>query len=58
MSKILGESWKTTLVGAILAGLMVLQEFLAKDEVSTTKVLIAVTIAVLGRLAADEKSNG
>lgn len=57
MSKIWGESWKTTLVGAVLAGLMVLQEFLDKDEVSTSKILIAVTIAILGRLAADERNG-
>lgn len=58
MSKIWGESWKTTLAGAILAGLMVLQEYMDKDSVSSTKIAIAVVIAVLGRLAADDKSNG
>lgn len=58
MSKIWGESWKTTLAGAILAGLMVLQEYLDKDTVSSTKIAIAVIIAVLGRLAADDKTNG
>lgn len=58
MSKIWGESWKTTLAGAILAGLMVLQEYMDKDSVSSTKIAIAVIIAVLGRLAADDKSNG
>lgn len=58
MSKIWGESWKTTLAGAILAGLMVLQEYLDKDSVSSTKIAIAVIIAVLGRLAADDKDNG
>lgn len=58
MSKIWGESWKTTLAGAILAGLMVLQEYLDKDTVSSTKIAIAVVIAVLGRLAADDKTNG
>lgn len=53
MKSVLGESWKTSLIGALLAGLMVVQELLAKEEVSYTKIGIAVLIAVLGRVAAD-----
>lgn len=58
MKQIWGESWKTSLVGALLAGLMVLQEYLEKDEVSYTKIGIAVMIAILGRVAADGTKEG
>lgn len=53
MGSILGSSWKTTVVGAILAGLTVYKEFLDKGVVSTSRIIVAVVIAVLGRLMAD-----
>lgn len=53
MDKILGSSWKTTLVGAFLAALTVYKEYLDSGTVSTSQVIIAVVIAFLGRLMAD-----
>lgn len=58
MQSILGSSWKTTVVGAILAGLTVYKEFLDKGEVSTSQIIVAVVIAVLGRLMADSSKTG
>lgn len=53
MEKLLGTSWKTTVVGAILAGLTVYKDYLDTGSVSTSQMLIAVVIAFLGRLMAD-----
>lgn len=53
MDKILGSSWKTTLVGAVLAALTVYKDYMDNGSVSTSQVLIAVVIAFLGRLMAD-----
>lgn len=53
MKQILGESWKTSLVGAILAGLTVYQGYLQNGTVSNIEISIAVVIAILGRLMAD-----
>jgi hypothetical protein len=60
MKSILGDSWKTSLVGAILAGLTVYQEYLKTGSVSNSQIAIAVAIAILGRLMADatKENNG
>lgn len=50
---IFGKSGITSLVGYMLAGLMVLDESLKAGETSWTKIAIAVAIAVLGRVSGD-----
>ena len=55
MKKILGESWHTTLAGYFLAGLTVAQDLIDKGETTWWKILIAISIAVFGRVAGDSK---
>lgn len=53
MKNLLGSNPLTTVAGFIVAGLMVAQEMMSKGETSWLKIGIAVSIAVLGRLAGD-----
>lgn len=55
MKQIFGESWQTTLAGYVLAGLLVAQDLIDTGETSWWKIAISVAIAVLGRVAGDEK---
>ena len=55
MKKIFGDSWHTSLAGLLLAGLLVAQDLINTGVTSRWKIAIAVTIAVLGRVAGDEK---
>jgi hypothetical protein len=55
MKKIFGESWKTSVAGYALAILLVAQDMLEKGETSIWKIGVAVAIAILGRVAGDEK---
>jgi ABC-type enterochelin transport system permease subunit len=55
MKKIFGDSWHTTLAGLLLAGLLVAQDLIDKGVTSRWTIAIAVAIAVLGRVAGDEK---
>jgi len=52
-------SWKTTAIGAILAGLLVAQEALTGDvSISDPQIIVAIAIAVLGFLMRDaDKSS-
>lgn len=52
------KSWKTTIMGAILAGLTVYQEYLDKHEVKPVTIAVAVAIAVLGFLMKDFDQTG
>lgn len=52
------KSWKTTLVGAVLAGLTVLQGYLENHEVKPITIIVAVVIAVLGYLMKDFDQTG
>jgi hypothetical protein len=53
------KSPKTTIIGALVAGLIVAQTYLTDglvlDTIHIVKISVAVSIAVLGYLAQDEK---
>lgn len=51
--KLFGKSWRTTVAGYILAGLIAAQPFFETGAVNWWKMSIAIGIAVLGRVAAD-----
>ena len=53
MKNILGGNPLTSVAGFIVAGLLVAQELLSAGETSWLKIGIAVSIAVLGRVAGD-----
>ena len=55
MKTLFGESWHTTVSGLVLAGLTVAQDLINTGVTSPWKIAIAVAIAVLGRVAGDEK---
>ena len=53
MKNILGSNPLTSIAGYLVAGLLVAQEMLTTGETSWLKIAIAVSVAVLGRVAGD-----
>lgn len=55
MKKLFGDSWHTTLAGFLVAGMVVAQDLINTGVTSPWKIGLAVGIAILGRVAGDEK---
>jgi hypothetical protein len=54
MKSILGNSPITTIAGFILAGLLVAQQMLQEGVTDWWRIALAVGIAILGRVSADD----
>jgi len=57
MKQILGNSQVTTIAGLALAGLIVAQQLLQEGVTDWWRIALAVGIAVLGRVSADDKKD-
>jgi hypothetical protein len=55
MKSILGNSPITTIAGFILAGLLVAQQMLQEGVTDWWRIALAVGIAILGRVSADDQ---
>lgn len=56
MKYILGNSPITSIIGYLTAGLLAAQEVITTGETNWGKIVLAVCIAVLGRVSADARN--
>ena len=57
MNKLLGSSWKTSLLGMLSGSVLIIQSFVDKGEVDISKIILAVLVYLLGRFASDNSKN-
>jgi hypothetical protein len=57
MNKLLGTSWKTSLLGMLSGSVLIIQSFVDKGEVDISKIILAVLVYLLGRFASDNTKN-
>jgi len=54
---IFGESYKTSIVGYIVSGLVAYDGLLKSGETDWKKIIVAVALAVFGRIAGDSSKK-
>ena len=57
MVKLFGESWKTSLIGFISGISIVIQDYMERGITDIYRIIMAVSVYLLGRFAADHSKS-